>query len=94
MFGRRRRIPHYNFVGQVLDYNPDTGIATIQQRNKFVVGDTVEFYGPGMRHFQQEVRQLWDEDGLEIMEAPHAMMICQLKVDQAVERFDMMRKEK
>ena len=94
LFGRRRRIPHYNFVGQVLDYNPDTGIATIQQRNKFVVGDTVEFYGPGMRHFQQEVRQLWDEDGLEIMEAPHAMMICQLKVDQAVERFDMMRKEK
>lgn len=94
LFGARRKIPQYGFVGQVLSYDPETQMATIQQRNNFKVGDTIEFYGPGMRHFQQELTQLWDEKGEEIDVAPHAMMICQLKVDQPVQRFDMIRKRK
>lgn len=94
LFGVRRKIPQYAFVGQVLAYDPETQIATIQQRNNFKVGDLIEFYGPGMRHFQQELTALWDEDGNEIEVAPHAMMICQIKVDQPVERFDMIRKRK
>lgn len=94
LFGPPRRIPQYGFVGQVLDYNPETGIATIQERNKFVLGDKIEFYGPGMRHFEQEVTALWNEDGEAIEEAAHAMMICRMKVDHPVEKFDMMRKRK
>lgn len=94
LFGPRRKIPQYGFVGQVLDYDATTQIATIQQRNHFKVGDTIEFYGPGMRHFEQELTDLWDEDGHEIEAAPHAMMICQMKVDAPVERFDMIRKRK
>lgn len=94
LFGKPRRIPQYNFVGQVMDYDPQTQIATIQERNKFVVGDTLEFYGPGMRHFTQVVEKIWDEEGREIEEAIHPMMICKLKVDQPVEIFDMMRKQK
>lgn len=94
LFGKRRKIPQYGFVGQVLEYNPETQMATIQQRNNFKVGDTIEFYGPGMRHFEQELTALWDEKGEAIDVAPHAMMICQIKVDQPVERFDMIRKRK
>lgn len=94
LFGKRRKIPQYGFVGQVLDYNPETKIATIQQRNNFKVGDTIEFYGPGMRHFEQELTELWNEKGELIEVAPHAMMICQIKVDQPVEKFDMIRKRK
>lgn len=94
LFGKPRRIPQYNFVGQVLDYDPETQIATFQERNKFVVGDTVEFYGPGMRHFQQVVTQLWNEEGEEVQEVFNPMEIFKMKVDQPVERFDMMRKQK
>lgn len=94
LFGKRRKIPQYGFIGQVLDYNPETQIATIQQRNNFKVGDTIEFYGPGMRHFEQHLTELWDEDGELIDVAPHAMMICKIKVDQPVEKFDMIRKRK
>ncbi|WP_025728129.1 peptidase U32 family protein [Atopobacter phocae] len=94
LFGPRRKIPQYAFVGQVLDYDPATQIATIQQRNNFGVGDTVEFFGPGMRHFQQKIELLKDEDGNDIDRAPHAMMICQTKVEQPVQRFDMIRKQK
>lgn len=94
LFGKPRRIPQYNFVGQVLDYDEETKIATIQERNKFVVGDTIEFYGPGMRHFTQIVEKIWDEEDQEIPEAIHPMMICKIKVDQPVEIYDMMRKQK
>lgn len=94
LFGKRRKIPQYGFVGQVLAYDPETQMATIQQRNKFVLGDEIEFYGPGMHHFQQIVEELYDEEGNPIEEAPHAMMICQMKVDQAVNPHDMMRKKR
>ncbi|NWO14948.1 U32 family peptidase, partial [Virgibacillus sp.] len=50
LFGRRRKIPVYKFVGQVLEYNDSSKIATVQQRNSFSVGDKVEFYGPGFTH--------------------------------------------
>lgn len=94
LFGKRRKIPHYAFVGQVLSYDPETQIAVIQQRNNFGVSDTVEFYGPGMRHFEQEITSLKDEDGQEIDRAPHAMMIVTTKVKQAVQPLDMIRKRK
>ncbi|MGX6487207.1 peptidase U32 family protein [Aerococcus sanguinicola] len=93
LFGKRRRIPRYQFVGEVLDYDPDSQIATIQQRNNFGVGDLIEFYGPGMRHFQQELTAMRDEDGQAIDRAPHAMQIISMKVNQPVKAHDMIRKE-
>ncbi|MBF0780710.1 MULTISPECIES: U32 family peptidase [unclassified Granulicatella] len=94
LFGPRRRIPAYSFVGQVLDYDDTTQIATIQQRNHFKVGDKIEFYGPGMRHFEQVLEDLWDEDNNRIEVAPNAMMICKMKVNYPVKPMDMIRKEK
>ena len=94
LFGPRRQIPQYAFVGQVLEYDPETQIATIQQRNNFKVGDHIEFYGPGMRHHEEVLTQLWDENGEEIEAAPHAMMICKMKVSEPVKPLDMIRKRR
>ena len=92
LFGERRRLPRYKFVGQVLAYNPETQMATIQQRNKFKVGDTVEFYGPGMRHHMETIEEIWDEVGENIDAAPHAMQVITMKVSQPVKPQDMIRK--
>ncbi|MGY3725272.1 putative protease [Granulicatella balaenopterae] len=94
LFGERRQIPQYAFVGQVLEYDEATQMAVVQQRNNFKVGDTIEFYGPGMRHHEETLEQLWDEDGEEITVAPHAMMICKMKVSQPVKPLDMIRKRR
>lgn len=94
LFGERRQIPQYAFVGQVLEYDEETQMAVVQQRNNFKVGDTIEFYGPGMRHHEETLEQLWDEDGEEITVAPHAMMICKMKVSQPVKPLDMIRKRR
>ncbi|WP_217586575.1 peptidase U32 family protein [Lentibacillus saliphilus] len=94
LFGARRKIPVYTFIGQVLDYDETTQIATIQQRNNFGIGDEVEFYGRGFTHVQQTVDALWDEEDEPIERAAHAMMTVKMKVDVPVKPFDMMRKRK
>lgn len=94
LFGKRRKIPGYTFIGQVLDYDEKTGIATIEQRNNFGIGDEVEFYGPNFTHHTQTIEVMWDENGEEIDRARHPMMILKTKVAQPVKPLDMMRKRK
>lgn len=94
LFGKRRKIPAYVFIGQVLAYDEETQMATIQQRNHFGVGDEVEFYGPGFTHLRQTIDSLWDENDAPIERAAHAMMIVKTKVNAPVKPFDMMRKKK
>ncbi|EUJ40285.1 peptidase U32 family protein [Brochothrix campestris] len=94
LFGARRKLPVYAFVGQVLAYDNSTQMATVQQRNAFSVGDEVEFYGPGFTHFEQTITAMEDEDGIAIERAPKAMMTVYLPVKQAVKPGDMIRKKK
>ena len=94
LFGKRRKIPGYTFIGQVLDYDKETGIATIEQRNSFAVGDEIEFYGPGFSHHTQIIEKMWDENDEEIDRAPHPLMKVKMKVNEPVKRLDMMRKRK
>ena len=60
LFGARRKIPQYKFVGEVVAFDPKNMIATIRQRNVILEGDAVEFYGPGFRHFECYIKDLHD----------------------------------
>lgn len=94
LFGARRKIPVYRFIGEVLAYNEETGIATIRQRNRFLVGDKIEFYGPGFHHFEQSIEQMWNEKGEAIERASNPMMIVQMPVAEPVNPGDMIRRRK
>ncbi|WP_207941506.1 peptidase U32 [Enterococcus sp. DIV2402] len=94
LFGERRKIPEYKFIGEVLNYDEITQIATIRQRNLFEVGDEIEFYGPGFHHFEQVVHEMYDEEGQSIDRAPNPMMILTMPVTQPVQPGDMIRKRK
>jgi putative protease len=82
----------YDFVGMVLDYDNETQIATIEQRNRLFTGDEIEFFGPGKKFFKQKIDKMWDEADNEIEVAPHAQQIIKMKVDQEVERYFLLRK--
>ena len=94
LFGERRKIPQYKFVGEVIAYNEKTQVATIRQRNLFSVGDEIEFYGPGFTHFHQTVKEMYNEDGEAIDRAPNPMMLLTMEVTQPVAVGDMIRKKK
>lgn len=94
LFGERRKIPQYKFIGEVLGYDSETKVATIRQRNHFSVGDEIEFYGPGFNHFHQTVEVMYNEEGESIDRAPNPMMILTMPVEEPVAVGDMIRKKK
>lgn len=94
MFGIHGKKTTFDFVGLVLDYNEETGMVTLQQRNYFKPGDEVEFFGPEMENFTQTIDQLWDEDGNVLDAARHPLQIVTFKADRKVFPNNMMRKGK
>ncbi|PLR68229.1 MULTISPECIES: peptidase U32 family protein [Bacillaceae] len=94
MFGIHGKKTTYDFVGLVLDYNEETGMVTLQQRNHFKPGDEVEFFGPEIKNFKQTIDTIWDEEGNELDAARHPLQIVTFKADQKVFPNNMMRKGK
>ncbi|MCB5034360.1 U32 family peptidase [Streptococcus mutans] len=91
LFGARRKIPQYKFVGEVVDFDEPSMTATIRQRNVINEGDRVEFYGPGFRHFETFITDLYDADGQKIERAPKPMELLTITVPQEVKAGDMIR---
>lgn len=85
----REELSNQDFLGLVLDYQD--GIATIEQRNYFKVGDTVQFFGPNIETFSYKVEKIMDSDGEKLEVARHPQMIIKLEIDQKLHKFDMMR---
>ena len=84
----------YTFTGLVKEYNPDTGYAIVEQRNKMVLGDEIEVFGPGKDFFVQKLNEMYDEEGNAISQAPHPQQILKIKMDYPVEENFMLRKKK
>ncbi|MGN1142979.1 MAG: U32 family peptidase [Anaerovoracaceae bacterium] len=84
----------YSFTGLVLDYDPATGIATVEQRNKMVLGDEIEVMGPGREFFTQTLKEMYDEEGTPVQSAPHPQQILRIPMDQPVGPYDMLRKKR
>jgi len=87
-------IRSYDFLGLVLEYDEDTKLATVEQRNRMFVGDEVEVFGPGKKHFTQKIYKMWDEEGNEIDVAPHPQQIIKIKMDSKVNKWDIIRKSR
>lgn len=85
-------IRNYDFIGMILDYDAENNVATVEQRNKFVVGDEVEVFTPKGEGFTQTVDEMFNEADERIESAPHPQQIVKLKVTKPVKKFDMMRK--
>lgn len=83
----------YDFIGMVKDYDTETGFATIEQRNKFVKGDEVEFMLQNGGVFKQTIDEIYTLDGESVNEAPHPQQLLKVKTSHPVKPFDMMRKE-
>lgn len=82
----------FDFIGNVLDYDSETKLATVEQRNRMFVGDEVEVFGPGVKHFTQTIEEMYDDKGNAIDVAPHAQQIVKIKMDRDIDKYFLMRK--
>lgn len=78
-----------DFLGLVIDYKD--GIATIEERNYFKIGDEVQFFGPSTETKNFRIEEILDEDGKIVEEANHPQMIVKIRVPFELKKYDMMR---
>ncbi|MBD0381760.1 peptidase U32 family protein [Paenibacillus sedimenti] len=93
IFEPEDKVVGFDFVGLVMDYEKETGIAVIQQRNHFKPGQEVEFFGPNGTHFKQKVGTIWDEGGGELDAARHPLQMVKIRTEHPVNKWDMLRKK-
>lgn len=85
-------IREYDMVGVVTDYDEKTGMAKIVQKNRFFVGDTVEFLRPVGKFYTQKIGEMTDENGVPLTVANRPQSIVYVKTEQPVEKDTFLRK--
>lgn len=94
LYSNSSYVREYDFIGLVLDYDENTGIATVEQRNRIFKGDIVEVMGPDIDNFHQKVSSMWNDKEEEIEVAPHAQQIIKIKMDKPVKQYYLLRKDR
>ena len=70
----------------------ENGLAHITQRNKFTVGETIEFMKPDGRNLSVTVRAIYDENGIPVDSAPHPQQKLAVDLGADVEVYDLLRR--
>jgi len=80
------------FVGLVRDYDPGKGMALVEQRNRFAVGDEVEIMVPQGNNFKLRITKIYDEEGNTVEAAPHPQQMVQMPIDRPVPEYSILRR--
>ena len=89
-YNGRQEITNQDFLGIILDYNENTKLAKLEQRNYFKKGDKAEIFGPD-KSFKFTINEIYDEEKKPIEIVRHPKQIVYLKIDQKVSVNDMMK---
>lgn len=84
----------YSFVGLVRETDKETGLTTVEQRNKFSVGDTIEIFGPKTPYYEEVIEEMYDEEGQPVTSAPHPQQILRIRFRRTPGENFIMRKKK
>jgi putative protease len=87
-------IRNADIIGIVRAYDEETQIATIEQKNKVLNGDTVEILRPEGENFEVVLHDMTEENGTPIESANRAKMIYKVKVDVPLKVKDLIVKDK
>ena len=94
LYDNRSEIPTQEYIAFVLDYDPLTKRAIIEQRNHFTVGEKVEVISP-LVSFKMTINKMFDAaSGEEIMVAPHPLQKIIIETDCKLHPADMIRKDR
>lgn len=81
----------YIFCGVVKAGRDAEGLLTVEQRNKFCVGDTLSILSPNFSNREFQLEALYDMAGEERESAPHPQEIVKLRCPYELQPGDMLR---
>ena len=82
-----------DFVGLVLDYDAETGFATVEQRNNMKKGQEIEIFQPKLPGYRQILGEMYNDLGDAIDVAPHPQQIVKIRMEQPVEPYAILRRD-
>jgi putative protease len=85
-------IQSHDFIGLVKEYNSQTGLAVIEQRNNMKVGEEIEIMQPGAENSVQKITAMFDATGNAIEVAPHPQQIVAMPMAKPVLPYAMLRR--
>ena len=80
-----------SYLMNVLEYDEETKIATVEQRNKFSVGDTLEVFGPTTKVNSFEIESILNDKEEYVFSASHAQEIVKINIPYEVQKDDIIR---
>lgn len=83
-------VNEYIYLGIVNDVN-DKGLARIEQRNKFSVGDEIEIMKPDGTDVKATVKAMYTENGESVDSCPHPQQIIDLELSETPSKYDILR---
>ena len=81
----------YTYLG-IVDREED-GRYSIEQRNKFCVGEEIELMKPDGTNRKLTVRAITDEDGRPMESAPHPRQKLYIDLGEELDCFDILRRK-
>lgn len=85
-------IKEYTYLGIVSDLNED-GSFSLEQRNKFCVGETIEIMQPDGSNIETVVEKIYNEDGEAMDSAPHPQQKLKVVLRNVPQEFDILRRK-
>lgn len=85
-------VKEYTYLGIVGEPNAN-GLYSIEQRNKFSVGETIEVMKPGGDNISVVVSNIYDEDGNACESAPHPRQKLFIDLGCQLEQYDILRRQ-
>ena len=86
-------IRNYDFIGTVLSYDEDTKVATIEQRNRFFLGDEVEIFSNKADFDKIKIDNMKNKKGENIEVANRPKEEIFIKIDLPLSKGDMVRRK-
>lgn len=85
-------IKEYTYLGIVSDVNED-GSFSIEQRNKFSVGEVIEIMKPDGQNLKAEVLKIYNEDNEQMESAPHPQQKLRVVLSENPTDYDILRRK-
>lgn len=82
----------YTYLGMIGDQNEE-GLYSLEQRNKFVNGETVEIMKADGTNIETTVGRITDEHGMNLKSAPHPKQKLFVDFHVPLEKYDIIRRK-
>lgn len=90
-YNGRCEVSNQDFIGIVLDYDSDSKLATIEERNYFKKGDVVEIFSPNKDIITVKIDRIYDDNNNLIEVVRHPKQVVKIYLENRVDKDDMIR---